>query len=419
MPKILLTAYNILLTGLYYLLYPVLLIHFTRIKYLAALKSEGTDSRKGILFHAASVGEVNSIKPLVNKLLAIQTGHRIIITTTSLTGRKQAECIDPRIKAYVSALDVKHLRDRQLNRINPSLICIVETEIWPNMLSWAKQHSIPVVFLNARMSERSLNRYTMIKGIFRDLAAPVRGVYAQSELDSKRFKTLLDCPVQYLGNLKLSVQLPEYDVQELRVLWGYKKDDLIICWGSSRPGEEALIVSLWQELIMQLPKVKLILAPRHPQRIREVVEICKDIDLELWSDVAGKLSPESRQQRKELLIIDTLGMLDKAYAISDLAIIGGSFYDFGGHNPLEAAFYAKTIIIGEYHYSCRDSVAQLLDASAIVVSNKDKLLADIFDLGNAVAKREQMGQRAKKVLTESNKTVDKYLEKIREIMDTP
>jgi len=419
MPKILLTAYNILLTGLYYLLYPVLLIHFTRIKYLAALKCDGTDSRRGILFHAASVGEVNAIKPLVNKLLASQPEYGISITTTSQTGRKQAENIDPRIKAHLSALDVKHLRDRQLNRINPALICIVETEIWPNMLSWAKQHHIPVIFLNARMSERSLNRYTMIKGIFRYLAAPVHGVYAQSELDSKRFKTLLDCHVQYLGNLKLSVQLPEYDIEELRAQWGYQNDDLIICWGSSRPGEEALIVSLWQKLKNQLPKIRLILAPRHPQRIKEVVDACKDLEQELWSDVAGKQILEPRQQRKELLIIDTLGMLDKAYAISDLAIIGGSFYDFGGHNPLEAAFYAKAIIIGEYHHSCRDSVAQLLDAGAIVVSNKDKLLADIIDLGNAVDKREQMGLRAKKVLTENNRTVDKYLDKIREIMDTP
>ena len=430
--KALFALYNILLEAVYFLLFPFIYIFLKKKNYLAAilpdswLKVEdkgGTYSfnepaakhvgsqQKTILFHAASMGEVNAVKPLILELISLHRDIRIVITTSTITGLNLAQSISPGISVYLSSLDIKHLRDKQLKSLNPDLICIVETEIWFNMLAWASKHKIPVLFLNARMSARSQARYHRIKRLLHLLEGSIVAIHAQSAEDAQRFFRIFNKPSYNSGNLKYALKLPEYDQRKLRAEWGFSDTDFIICWGSSRPGEEELLLSVLPRLKAKIPNLKLIVAPRHLNRLGEVRALCKNVPYSLFSE------DSSGNRGKEMLIIDVMGVLSKAYAISDLAVVGGSFFAFGGHNPLEPAFYGKAIIIGKFHQSCRESVSRLQQGNAIMVSEPLNLAKDILSLSDNPMQRKAMGANAKKVLTDNSGALAQHLDAIEKLLE--
>jgi len=362
---------NLILEVIYHISYPVLRLIANLYQYGEAFKSPKARRDRPILLHAASVGEVNAALALIRKLLELD--YPLCINTVTVTGRAAARKAFPDLDIRLAPLDVFHLRQRQLNLLKPRLILIVETEIWPNMLYVAGKIGIPVVFINARISEKSLQGYRKIRFLFSFLAPSVRAILAQSEADKQRFERLFDVPVKVCGNLKYCMKQKSFDEVHARNRLEMRAADFILTWGSSRPGEEALILQLFPEIKKQIPELKLILAPRHPKRISEVEKLLSGLSY-------IKLSQISQNQNWEILLIDTLGHLAEAYAISDLVIVGGSFYDYGGHNPLEPAYYAKAIVMGEYHSSCRDSVQQLMQRDAILISSPEKLQDDLLKL---------------------------------------
>jgi len=400
----LLFFFNLLVEVLYFLLFPFLYLFLRQKKYLPAIKAQGEDIQKGILFHSASMGELTAIKTLVIKHLQEHPEVKLSITTSTVTSCAEANKISPKVHSFLSVLDIQHLRNKQLKRINPGLICIIETEIWPNMLLWAKQHKVPVLFLNARMSARNFKSYRMLKFLFWHLQSPITEIHTQSKEDAMRYRKIFRKPVLISGNLKFSLVLKDYNTEQLRAEWGYKKDDFIICWGSSRPGEEELLISLFPYLKEAIPNLHLIIALRHPRRLEEVKELLLNYSYSCFT------TRNEKSQTEEIMLLDTLGILDQAYCICDLAIVGGSFSDFGGHNPLEPAYYKKPVIIGPYHYSCKESVKKLRQAGGIVISNKDDLGNDLITLYKNIELREKMGIAAKKVLTENARTLDIYLQ---------
>lgn len=395
--NLLFTLFNLLLEVVYYLFYPLIYLYLAGRNYLGAIRAEGDDSCKGIMIHAASVGEVNAIKPLIMELLEKDNNVIVTITTSTVTGLKLANQISKRVRAFLSCVDVRHLRFKQLHKINPGIICVVETEIWLNMLDWASMNDVPVLFINARMSEKSLTAYGKLKPLLSKCGKSIKEIHAQSKVDCQRFAKVFDKPVYNSGNLKFALQLSDYNSADIRFDWGFRDSDYIICWGSSRPGEEELALNLLNQVKQKHQNAKMIIAIRHPDRINEVMALLKDYSYCRYSEL--------NQARKgyDVLLIDTIGVLDKAYAICDIAIIGGSFFDFGGHNPLEAAFYAKPVIIGEYHSSCKDSVKQLVAANGIVVSDKVKLYSDVTMLMDDIDKSWKLGANAKHVL-QANKS---------------
>ncbi len=399
---------NFLLGLLFVALYPIIYLILHLKKYTAALHVKDFAIQSCILFHAASVGEVNALKPL---LKAIQTRYpelQIVITTNTLAGLEVAKKIDNKIQCMLSPLDLLHLRLRQMKILKPRMICIVETEIWFNQIFAAGYYGIPIVFVNARLSIKSLKRYKLIKPLFKWLSDPIKVICAQSEQHRLRFRKLFDVPVMNCGNLKYAAELPLYNAFEARAEMKYEQDDFIICMGSSRPQEEDLIRSIYRLLANQIKGLKIILAIRHLNRINEVEKIFAGMPYSL----------ESRSEPPQALhIIDTMGLLNKAYAICDIAIVGGSFFDFGGHNPLEPAFYAKPVIIGEYNRSCLDSVQKLNEQSAIVVSDAMHLAEDILKLYNDPELREKMGNTAKLVLTENASSRQSHLVQIEQVLE--
>lgn len=404
--KLLFGSINMFLEGIYWLIFPLLYGYLAYKGYLESIRAKGEDLEKGVLFHAASLGEVAAIRPLVLSLSGRYPAIKIGITTTTLGGLQQAIGITPRVKAWLAVLDLPHLRRKQLAKLNPGLICIVETEIWPNLLAWAAQNKVPVLFLNARMSARSLEHYKMIKLMFGYLESPIRAVLAQSETDAQRFTQIFKCPVHMAGNLKYCLQLPDYKPIELRAEWGYEQNDRIICFGSSRPGEEAMILSLWPKLKARFKHSKLIIAIRHPKRLPELVKLLSETPHQLYSQ--ARINPETA----DVLIIDVLGVLDKAYALCDIAIVGGSFFDFGGHNPLEPAYYSKPVIMGQYHQSCRESVQKLVASEGLIISNPDSLLRDLTELLDDPDQRIHRGNKARQVLQDNSRALQVHQEAV-------
>ena len=401
MAAIIFGLYNLILETAFLLFYPLIWLICLGKHYTDSLKPQGSNSEGGILLHAASVGEVNAVKPLLVSLKQKYPDKKIVITTNTVTGLKAAKAIHP--QSFLAVMDIRHLRRKQLAIVNPSLIIIMETEIWPNLLHEAVRQNIAVVFVNARLSEKSLQNYARIKRMLRYLQKPIRCIISQSDADSGRFKGIFAVPVHTAGNLKFALKLPEYDFASTRRRLGFAEKDFIICFGSSRPGEEGMLKAILPELQSKIERLKFIIAPRHPKRTNEVAAVFPEATLYTQVDNNGSGGGD-------VLIVDTIGHLNECYSVCDIAIVGGSFFNFGGHNPLEPAYYGKPIIIGEYNQSCRESVKALAGESAILVSNESELADNIIDLHGNPEKRLSMGRRAQKCLERYAEALNRHME---------
>lgn len=391
--------YSTILGILYILLYPFLYLFLRARKYQKAMDPRATSSEKGILIHAASVGEVNAVKPLLKALEERNTKGRTVITTTTNTGLELARKLTPR--AHLAVLDIPGLRARQLRAIDPRLIIIVETEIWPILLDQAARQGRDVVFVNARISEKTFRRYRRIKPLLKRLQRPIKLILAQTDGDAQRFRQLFSVSVQTAGNLKFSLDLPKYDEAGLREKYGFKQSDFIVCLGSSRPGEEKVFVDIMPELKGRIPNLKYVIAPRHLNRLNEVRALFPGHTLFTESG--------SGRAAGEVFIVDAMGHLPEFYAFCDIAVVGGSFYDFGGHNPLEPAFYAKPIVMGRHHSSCAGSVQDLQSHSAIQISDINELPQIIIDLHDNPDKLELLGKNALQCVKRNSDSLDNHL----------
>lgn len=400
--RLLFALYTMILEAVFWLAYPLLRLVLRVYNYTEALDAACVPRPQSILIHAASVGEVNAVQSLVKALLDMD--YEIIINTVTVAGREQAIRHFPGITVRLSVLDIPHLRRKYLRGLNPRLILVVETEIWPVMLDTAANLHIPLVFINARISERTLHNFLRFKPLIETLTSSVQEVITQSEADAHRFSELLSCKVSYGGNLKYVVKLPEYDLMALRALYGLDSKNKVICFGSSRPGEETLILNSFKALSRDDRSLRLILAPRHLKRLPEVESLLKGCSWRKYTDAASI-------KDCDIILMDVMGHLSEAYALCDLAIVGGSFFNFGGHNPLEPAYYQKPIIMGEYYSSCRDSVSQLQARNSIRICQAANLGACIKE--QLEAPDEDMGKRAKLVLTENAAALENHIRGIQ------
>lgn len=357
-----------------------------------------------IWIHAASMGEVNAVKTLINELLQKYPHHDFVLSTMTATGQEAARKISPKLTTIFLPLDFGRFMKRLFKKLNPELIILVETEFWPNMLYRAKKYKIPVLVVNARISDKSYPKYKFSRCFWKSLWKAIAAVNAQSDKDAERFRLLKFNQVQNTHNLKFCVELPYFEKDKLRTEFGYKPEEKVIVWGSSRPGEEKLFEKIIIGLKEKNSQLKFIVVPRHLHRLPEIKSIFKEINFSTYSNFDSK---------SKLLIVDEMGILNTFYALADLAIVGGSFYNFGGHNPLEPAFYGKPIIIGNHHTSCRDSVDRLLENNGIIVSRKDKLLADIQNLLNEPEKAANLGLNAKNTLQLNSDSLNNNLNIIK------
>jgi 3-deoxy-D-manno-octulosonic-acid transferase len=297
--------------------------------------------------HAVSVGEVNAAIQLLVKMRERYPHTAIILSTITDTGRKVAlEKVPEGVRVVYLPFDIIHILKKAFRRVRPKVLIIIETELWPNILRYASGQNVPVLILNGRISERSSKGYEKVSFFMKKVFSFVTVFSMQSSLDAERLKVIGadEKKVQVSGNFKFDMQ-----ISGEMPGWAAALRGPVIIAGSTHKGEEELVISAYLENLKNFPELKLILAPRHPERFREVSDLLSRMRIpfmrrsEMYAAVAG---PELLDSK--VLLLDTVGELSSIYCIADIALIGKSFLGTGGQNPLEAAYWGKPIICGPH-----------------------------------------------------------------------
>ena len=410
-------AYLAVISFLSFLLIPFFIFKYIKNPYewrqrLGFIKVPKHD-KKTIWFHAASVGEINALIPLIEKFIETnKDSFFVIISTMTTTGHERARALAAKypenIFPIMVPLDIPFAVKKALKKISPDVLVISETEIWPILIHYAHKYSAKILIINGRISHKTVKSYKRFRFIFKNTLKNIDAFGVQTDEDMQRFSDITSQPVEVTGNLKFALHLPEYDRNAIKKAW-FLTLPFIIIFGSSRPGEELLVAELYHFLQKKKIDFQIILAPRHLHRINEIEKLLSlnKIDFQKLSEVTSTTP---------LLLIDTMGELTKAYAVSDVAFVGGSFYDFTGHNPLEPAYFSKPIIMGPYYSSCKDSVSALSSAGAIEIVEKEHLPDAVLELYKNPHKREQMGMKAKKVMEQNTDALEKNLQMIERFL---
>lgn len=326
-----------------------------------ALLSEGS-----LWVHAASLGEVNAVAPVVRELLPGLPRQCLIFTCTTIAGREQARRLFPQASAcLILPIDLPFLLGPWIRRFRPRLVLLAETELWPNFLAQLKAHGAQILLVNGRLTERSLRRYRRLGKAFHNVLECVDLFAMQGEADAARIIALgaRKARVAAVGNTKFDLsgdlETARIDGAARRRELGWKAGTPVVVAGSTRPGEEALLLKAFGELQRLLPTVRLVLAPRHLERLMEVEAALKRGG---WQWVRRSAKADGRDA--DVLLLDTLGELRSFYALaceSGLAWVGGGFRDFGGQNPLEPAALGIPVFFGPYMRHFPEVAGALLD----------------------------------------------------------
>jgi 3-deoxy-D-manno-octulosonic-acid transferase len=395
--------YKLITSFFYFLFYPIAYLIFPKQNFVNRVSFRDYKiNEECIWIHAASVGEVNAVKFLLKRLLEHYTNETFVVTCTTTTGLAVAKEISGKLIVQQFPLDISHIMKRFFRVFQPKLIILVETELWPIMLNTAFKKKVPVLMVNARMSNRSFRRYNFFKWFLKREFRNIQLVCAQSDFDEANYSRLKFNNVINGNNLKFAIDLKNHETHTLRHAWNIKFNDFVVAFGCSRPGEDEMIKKVYEQLKDQIPGLKIMIAPRHLQRLDAVKAIFQDTEYSMFT---------SLKEEKALIIIDEFGVLTQIYALSDVAIIGGSFFKkYKGHNPLEAIWYEKAVIIGPYHSSCKSTVDKLLSDGGIIISDEVNLANDILKLYQNKQILNDIGKKAKKVLTENQHAIDIHWE---------
>lgn len=415
-----------LLRGLYsavlYLLVPVTVYHliwrgFRQAEYFqrwneryAAYRDPPLDGC--VWVHAVSVGEVNAAAPLVNALLAERPDLRLLVTTITPTGSARVRALwGERVAHVYLPYDLSGAVRRFLAHFRPGLALIMETELWPNLLFCCRDHGIPAYLVNARLSERSLRGYRVLRPLVGRALRTLARVAAQSDADGARFVRLGAEPgkVGVLGNLKFDT--PADPATRALAAAFRERVGQRPAWiaASTHVEEEAAVVAIHRRLRERWPDLLLLWAPRHPERFRAVAQA----SLEAGWRVATRQLTHWPDRGDDVFVIDTLGELMGFYACAEVAFVGGSLQPVGGHNLLEPAAVGAAIVTGPHLHNFSDIAAQLDAAGALRIgADADAVGAAVEALLADAGLREQMTRAGERLVREGRGALLRTLDMI-------
>ncbi|MEQ4924770.1 lipid IV(A) 3-deoxy-D-manno-octulosonic acid transferase [Proteus hauseri] len=363
---------------------------------------KGKVAAHGILLHSVSVGETLAAVPLVRALRHHYPDLPITVTTMTPTGSERVRSAfgDDVYHVYLP-YDLPGSVNRFLCTVDPKLVIIMETELWPNLISQLHQRKIPLIIANARLSERSAAGYQKLGNFVKHMLRKITLIAAQNQEDGERFIELglKRSHLHVTGSLKFDISVtPELAARAvaLRRQWAAHRPVWIAT--STHEGEETIILDTHKKLLTQFPQLLLILVPRHPERFSKAEQLTREAGLKYILRSTDAV-PDAQTQ---VVIGDTMGELMLLYGIADLAFVGGSLVERGGHNPLEAAAHAIPVLMGPYTFNFKNICAKLDQAEGLItVTDSESMATAIASLLNDEDYRRYYGRHAVEVLHEN------------------
>lgn len=373
--------------------------------------------RPGIWIHAVSVGEVVAASSLIGALRRRYPQYPVVVTTVTPTGAQRLRDLfgDDVLHSYAPYDTIGSVR-RFFRRMQPVLAIVIETELWPNLFAECGRRDVPLVLANARISPRSVQRYRRFIGLFRQALSHGVLIAAQSEQDAERFRSLGADPARTLvtGNLKADLVFPPGMTEAGRAFraahFGARP---VWIAASTHAGEEEAALAAHGAVLAALPDALLLLVPRHPNRFAGVAELLAGERVAFHRrSRGGRPGP-----RDAIFLVDSLGELPMFYAAADVAFVGGSLVQVGGHNLLEPAALGVPIISGPNNFNAEDIAEMLGSAGALeVVTNAAELGTSVTALLRDPELRRERGTKAQRMVTESGGALERLLKLIAPLL---
>ena len=426
-------VYSLLLSlGLLILLPRFLFDALRHGKYVAGLRDRlgfvtPLSTRRPVIWmHCVSVGETQAARPLVEALSRQYPQCQIVVSTITLTGQTLARDLFHKTGAQVFyfPFDWQFTVARTLRRINPAVVLLMETELWPSFLRKCSQRNIPVVLVNGRISHRSFRRYRMVRPFIKKVLKDVRVAIMQTARDAERI-TKLGLPQEKAsvsGSLKFDAGIEAGNAsltEELRSTFRIASRPVILAASTHAPEERVLIDAFCQLLRQHQFKGTLVIAPRHPERFNEVASLMSSSGL-TW---IRRSDARRIDQPSDLILLDTIGELSAAFPLATIVFVGGSISRNGGHNILEPAAVGSCIVTGAYTHNFAAIVQSFVEANAILQlppmpSNQaaTELTNTFISLLNDAERREEMKKAARALVEQNLGATDRTLKLIAPIL---
>lgn len=422
-------AYSFLLTLGFLLLVPRFLLHaFSHGKYVAGFRErlgsvpQNQDKKKPVVWlHCVSVGETQAARPLVRRLLKAFPEYSLVVSTITLTGQRLARDVfrNEADKIFYFPFDWRWSVRRTLANVDPVVVLIMETELWPNFLHECRRRRIPVGLVNGRISRQSFRRYRLIKFFFKRVVADLNIAVMQSETDEQRIHAL-GFPAESLftsGNLKFdagAMPAATSATADLRERFNLNDSVPLVLAASTHAPEEKIILESFQQLRTGVKKSRLMLAPRHPERFQEVASLLQSSGLTWCRRTA---TPQQSDSVCDVVLLDTIGELQAAYSLAAIVFVGGSIAKKGGHNVLEPAAAGACVVTGA-HTDNFEAIVNLFDEEGAIVKlppleDRDAVRRLTEVLGDLLMKpqlRKELGARARQLVVNNQGAADKTIE---------
>ena len=370
----------------------------------------------GLWVHSVSVGETIASAPLVKAFMTKHPNTPVIVTTTTPTGSEQVKRLfGERVFHMYLPFDLPSFLQRLIHSLQPGLLVIMETELWPNLLATCEKNKVPVMLANARLSEKSAQGYAKFSGLTRPMLKQLSYVAAQNQADGQRLIELglTTNRLEITGSLKFDVAVPDNCQQtgtKLREEWGKRRS--VLALASSHPDEDELILDLYPRLVAQCPDLLLMLIPRHPERFEEVVNAAHHRQLNVHRRSSG-----SATKNTQVYVADSMGEMFVLLAAADVVLMGGSLVEHGGHNPIEPAALGKATLTGANYRNFAAIVDDLAAQEAIeILASNNKLEDRLVHYLTTPQAANHMGTNAKQVVDSNRGVADKLLDRIDQLL---
>lgn len=364
--------------------------------------------KDSIVFYGISVGEINALENTIKKVKETFK-EPIVVCTGTATGQEIAKKKLSDIADFITyfPFDFPFCIGHFLNKVNPKVVIVAETELWPNFARLVKNRGIKLMIINGRISDRTYNSYKKLSFFFKPILQNYTKILTQSKQDNEKLISIGANPktTEIMGNLKFDIERKNCDFN--------LGSGRIIIAGSTHSGEDEIFLPIFKKLKEEFSDIKLLMAPRHPERQNAVKKLIEDTGLNL-----GFRSKNDNFDNKDVILLDTMGELGKAYSLCHFAFIGGSFNKTGGHNPLEATIFNKPTISGPCVNNFKDIYAILTQSEASkIVKNELELEKYMRQLLSDKEFYQKCCEDCNKVFEENQGAVDFVIKELHTFLD--